>query len=322
MNSEDKKYWFYGMPVRARVLLIFFLFPIFVPIAVWPLLKFKPVIKYSIIGVWTLLMFTFYFVGGSETPETTIEELKVASIEGIKEGQVFETQKIKIRVKTKPVLIDSLTINGRDVEDEEGIFNTDYLFEGNFEEGNNKALIVAKHGDQEITKEINFKVDLRREKIVIDLLNKKAPLGNWEEKYGETPETLEGTDSTYYLGYLSEADISFISKKDDDVIFFAGFGKEGAIEELNRIKEARKERIEKGFSSWDGSHIKLTEMIKAGMNDKDSYEHVETIYYDNKDHLIVVQTFRGNNAFGAKVKNSVRAKVDLDGNVIEVLEQF
>jgi len=109
-------------------------------------------------------MFTFYFIGGSEAPETTIEELKVVNIEGVKEGQVFETQKVRIRVKTKPVSIDSLTINGKDVEDEEGIFNTDYLFEENFEEGNNKALIVAKHGDQEITKEINFKVDLTKQK--------------------------------------------------------------------------------------------------------------------------------------------------------------
>lgn len=86
-------------------------------------------------------------------------------------------------------------------------------------------------------------------------------------------------------------------------------------------EEIRKEKIEKNFSAWDGSHRGLTELIKKSMNDPKSYEHVETRYADKGDHLIVITTFRGKNVFGGVVKNSVTAKVDLNGNVIEVISQ-
>lgn len=85
---------------------------------------------------------------------------------------------------------------------------------------------------------------------------------------------------------------------------------------------SRDEIIEKQFSAWDGSHIKLTELIKDSMNDPKSYEHVETVYWDMKDHLIVNTTFRGKNAFGGTVKNTVKAKISLDGEGIEILEQY
>jgi hypothetical protein len=86
-------------------------------------------------------------------------------------------------------------------------------------------------------------------------------------------------------------------------------------------EETRKEQIEKNFSVWDGSHRGLTEVIKKSMNDPSSYEHEETVYWDKGDHLIVKTTFRGTNAFGGVVKNWVMAKVDLNGNVIEVISQ-
>jgi hypothetical protein len=95
---------------------------------------------------------------------------------------------------------------------------------------------------------------------------------------------------------------------------------ERAAAEAKR-KEERKERIESGFSAWDGSHRGLTKFIKASMNDPKSYDHVETVYWDQGDHLIVRTTFRGKNAFGGVVANWVKAKVDLDGNVLAIIEQ-
>ena len=86
-------------------------------------------------------------------------------------------------------------------------------------------------------------------------------------------------------------------------------------------EEIWKERIQKHFSAWDGSHRGLTEIIKKSMNDPGSYEHEETVYWDKGDHLIVKTTFRGKNAFGGVVKNWVKAKIDLNGNVIEVVSQ-
>lgn len=83
----------------------------------------------------------------------------------------------------------------------------------------------------------------------------------------------------------------------------------------------RKERIRKHFSDWDGSHRALTEIVKKSMNDPSSYDHVETVYWDKGDHLVVKTTFRGKNAFGGVVTNWVMAKVGLNGNVIEILSQ-
>ena len=86
--------------------------------------------------------------------------------------------------------------------------------------------------------------------------------------------------------------------------------------------ETRQEKIEKHFSGWDGSHYELTRIIKQSMNDPDSYEHVETfIVRDEGDYLVIQTIFRGKNGFGGIVKNWVRAKIDLNGRVIEIMSQ-
>jgi hypothetical protein len=55
------------------------------------------------------------------------------------------------------------------------------------------------------------------------------------------------------------------------------------------------------------------------MNDPDSYKHEKTVYSDKGDYLIVIMTFRGKNAFGGMVKNTVTAKVSLNGEVLQIL---
>jgi len=57
------------------------------------------------------------------------------------------------------------------------------------------------------------------------------------------------------------------------------------------------------------------------MNDPDSYQHDETRYVDKGDHLIVYTSLRGKNAFGGVVRNTVVTKVDLQGNVVEIISQ-
>lgn len=93
-----------------------------------------------------------------------------------------------------------------------------------------------------------------------------------------------------------------------------------AEKERRRIAAAKK-AIESQFSSWDGSHKNLTKYIKKQMNDPKSYDHAETVYRKANDYLIVTTTFRGTNAFGGVVKNSVTAKVDMKGNLIEIISQ-
>lgn len=100
----------------------------------------------------------------------------------------------------------------------------------------------------------------------------------------------------------------------------AYYGKEiekAQAEELARAE--RKKKIEALFSAWDGSMPSLERIVKKGMNDPDSYKHDETRYIDKGDYLIVVMSFRGTNAFGGVVRNSVTAKVDLQGNVLQIL---
>lgn len=86
-------------------------------------------------------------------------------------------------------------------------------------------------------------------------------------------------------------------------------------------KLTRTQILDKQFSAWDGSHPGLTSHIKSSMNDPKSYEHVETKYWDREKYLIVQTTFRGKNAFGGVVLQSIKATVDLSGNVLDILEQ-
>lgn len=78
--------------------------------------------------------------------------------------------------------------------------------------------------------------------------------------------------------------------------------------------------IERQFSPWDGSNYSLERFIKNSMNDPDSFQHVNTVYWDKGTYLIVETTYRGKNAFGGLVKNFVKAKIDLRGNVTQILD--
>ena len=72
----------------------------------------------------------------------------------------------------------------------------------------------------------------------------------------------------------------------------------------------RTELVESQFSSWDGSHRGLEKVIKKGMNDPKSYEHIETRYRDEGTSIFVMTKFRGKNAFGGMVINDISARVD------------
>ncbi|AAN12346.1 ORF47 [Vibrio phage VHML] len=78
------------------------------------------------------------------------------------------------------------------------------------------------------------------------------------------------------------------------------------------------------FSAWDGSHRNLEKYIKSMMNDEDSYEHVETRYrlvLDQNPRAIVTTVFKGKNAYGGVVKQSVSAAVDIEtGRIIEIIQ--
>lgn len=84
--------------------------------------------------------------------------------------------------------------------------------------------------------------------------------------------------------------------------------------------EIRKQKIEKQFSAWNGAHKNLQQIIKESAGDPESYEHIKTVYWDKSDHLVVETTYRIKNGFGALVLDSIKVKIDLDGEVYAVVE--
>ena len=87
-------------------------------------------------------------------------------------------------------------------------------------------------------------------------------------------------------------------------------------------KEAkRKKLIEEQFSAWDGSHIGLTRMLKKNMRNPDSYEHIETTYRDDGKSLVIKTRYRGQNGFGGMTIGEVMARVDFNGNVLEIISE-
>ena len=87
------------------------------------------------------------------------------------------------------------------------------------------------------------------------------------------------------------------------------------------VAETRQKQIENSFSVWDGSHRNLERHIKKTMHNPDSYKHESTVYRDMGEYLVVTTTFRGANAFGGIVMNSVTAKVGINGSVLEIIGQ-
>ncbi|MEO9513456.1 MAG: hypothetical protein ABJN84_00415 [Flavobacteriaceae bacterium] len=104
-------------------------------------------------------------------------------------------------------------------------------------------------------------------------------------------------------------------------IFFY-FTCEGEPEKPLTKKEQHQQNIQKLFSGWDGSHIKLTEHIKQSLNDPDSYEHLETTYIDKDSFLIITTRFTAKNGFGGRVKNEVVVMSDTLGNITEIIRDM
>lgn len=91
-----------------------------------------------------------------------------------------------------------------------------------------------------------------------------------------------------------------------------------AAKELTAILE-HKEKVKQQFSKFDGSHYMLERYLKKHLKDPSSYDHIETRYSDQKDHLIVLTKYRAKNGFGAMTIGMIKAKISLDGSIIQIL---
>lgn len=86
-------------------------------------------------------------------------------------------------------------------------------------------------------------------------------------------------------------------------------------------KVDRRKLIERQFSSWNGSHKTLEDYIRKNLKNPDSYDHVETLYVDKGDHILLETTYRATNSFNAIVTEKVYAKSTLDGSQVTILAQ-
>lgn len=68
------------------------------------------------------------------------------------------------------------------------------------------------------------------------------------------------------------------------------------------------------FSGWDGSHIALTKLIKARLNDPGSYEHDKTVHVLKEGQIFIMARFRATNGFGALVLQNVTAQASAKGD--------
>ena len=133
-----------------------------------------------------------------------------------------------------------------------------------------------------------------------------------KQKYGKYGEfvRLDEYIPDHTVEYSEGLDVSFVLNEATDKIIFTGRGRSA--------EDYMKRRIEKGFSKWDGSHRELTKHIKDSMNDPDSYEHIETIFWKSREYMTVQTKFRGKNAYGAIVQDKIKAKVSYEGEVLEI----
>lgn len=83
--------------------------------------------------------------------------------------------------------------------------------------------------------------------------------------------------------------------------------------------------FQSNFSGWNGSYRPLEKLIKKSMNDDSSYKHVETnssLILGKDAHAVVKTTFKGTNAYGGVVTQTVAARVDIKtGDVVKIIEE-
>lgn len=159
----------------------------------------------------------------------------------------------------------------------------------------------------------NMKSEVEREKAIADLLNQAKTL---------KPDQYDAGIQVYQkLAALDPKNKQYHVK----VERFTKLQKEAVEREQKAkaeaaAKAARQKKLEEQFSAWDGAHRNFERLIKAAMNDPDSYEHIETRYRDMGDRIRVSCKFRGRNGFGGMVVNTKIADFDIDGNFIQEIQ--
>lgn len=90
--------------------------------------------------------------------------------------------------------------------------------------------------------------------------------------------------------------------------------------ELDRIsklspEDARAENIKQSFNR-DGSHKMTTRLVKMRLKDPDSFQHINTSYVENENHLDITMTYRAKNSFGGYTQSTIKSQAKPNGELI------
>lgn len=144
---------------------------------------------------------------------------------------------------------------------------------------------------------------------------------DWKFRLAGSETNMELSNSKRFVAYNEKYDVSYaISKTDEPMTILRVNREKQAFELIKKDDEERKKKIQASFSMWNGSHRGVVALVKDAMHDADSYKHIETTYSDKGDHLIINCRYSGTNGYGGRVQGRIIAKVDLEGNVLEVIE--
>lgn len=85
------------------------------------------------------------------------------------------------------------------------------------------------------------------------------------------------------------------------------------------------EKIEKQFTSWDGSHIQLKKYIKNNLKDPNSFEHIKTTYtptpitdIEGNEYITVNMEYRAKNSFWWYIVETYKAFYSIEGLPIKI----
>lgn len=91
---------------------------------------------------------------------------------------------------------------------------------------------------------------------------------------------------------------------------------EMAARQAEEAKKREEEQLyaQNCLSPWDGSHRAFEALVKASLNDPDSYEHVETMTWPRRGdgRNEIVMTFRAKNGFGGTITAKATGTINAD----------
>ena len=85
---------------------------------------------------------------------------------------------------------------------------------------------------------------------------------------------------------------------------------------INHFQTERDQLIATQFTLW-GTHSGVIDYVKANMHNPDSFQHVDTYYIDNQTYITVTMTYRGTNAFGGIVTETITKRFTIEGALID-----